>query len=444
MLENYSDKATNWAQGQQNDPSGNTSSGSKGKSGSNSKNKYNPVDLSNIYDASFSVGSLNTNNVVNTSNGANTNIGANTNNGANTPSVGSAASTSSTSGSSIFSTIFSTSTTVILIWFLVIYCIAYFLLGSVFNTPGQGSNPTNSLSQMLDIFFVGGLLLFIISYYFSSTPDQQANFFNNGYQSAIKYINTPTSIFNITIFIVSFYLIVYLLRIPMTSEGKPMAISLVENCSWILFVIIGINDFFKYILHIDLYSLFSSFQLWNTPNDTTKHVVDVSANTVPVTVNEVFNISNNLYTYDDAQAICTAYGAKVATYDQVEHAYNQGGEWCNYGWSDGQMILFPTQKATWQKLQDKPEHKNDCGRPGINGGYIANPYLKFGVNCYGKKPTATTDELNRMTAKQNQVYPLSDADKALQAKVDYWKQNASSLLQINSFNTKKWSEVSGN
>ena len=27
-----------------------------------------------------------------------------------------------------------------------------------------------------------------------------------------------------------------------------------------------------------------------------------------------------------------------------------------------------------------------CGNPGINGGYFANPDLKFGVNCYGIKP----------------------------------------------------------
>jgi hypothetical protein len=103
------------------------------------------------------------------------------------------------------------------------------------------------------------------------------------------------------------------------------------------------------------------------------------------------------------------------------------------------MILFPTQKDTWKKLQGNPKHKNDCGRPGVNGGYIANPYVKFGVNCYGTKPPPTADDLNRMTAKQNQVYPLSEADKALQAKVDYWKNNTDKL-KLNSYNNTKWSE----
>ena len=65
-----------------------------------------------------------------------------------------------------------------------------------------------------------------------------------------------------------------------------------------------------------------------------------------VTDKQVFNIPGNHYTYDDAKAMCKAYNAELATYDQVEQAYNLGADWCNYGWSDGQMALFPTQKQT--------------------------------------------------------------------------------------------------
>jgi hypothetical protein len=156
--------------------------------------------------------------------------------------------------------------------------------------------------------------------------------------------------------------------------------------------------------------------------------------------NEVFNISNNFYTYDDAQAICASYDAKLATYDQVEDSYNHGGEWCNYGWSDGQMALFPTQKGTWKKLQGRKGHENDCGRPGVNGGYIENPYVEFGVNCFGKKPKPSADDLERMRQQQQYVVPLSEKDKELNAKVQFWKDNASKLITLNSHNTNKWSE----
>ena len=57
---------------------------------------------------------------------------------------------------------------------------------------------------------------------------------------------------------------------------------------------------------------------------------------------EVFNVSRNNYTYDEAKALCKAYGAKLATYNQIEDAYKSGAEWCNYGWSADQMAFYPT------------------------------------------------------------------------------------------------------
>lgn len=110
---------------------------------------------------------------------------------------------------------------------------------------------------------------------------------------------------------------------------------------------------------------------------------------------EVYNVSRNIYTYADAAAVCGAFGGELASYEQVKEAHSKGADWCNYGWSKGQMALFPTQKETWEKLQaGAPEYRSACGRPGVNGGYFDNPELRFGVNCYGvKPPQSATDEL---------------------------------------------------
>ena len=103
---------------------------------------------------------------------------------------------------------------------------------------------------------------------------------------------------------------------------------------------------------------------------------------------EVFNVARNIYTYNDASAVCRAMGADLATYEQVKDAYDQGADWCNYGWVKGQMAVYPTQKETFDKLQKGPESsKGACGAVGINGGYFDNPDLRFGVNCYGMKPS---------------------------------------------------------
>ena len=107
----------------------------------------------------------------------------------------------------------------------------------------------------------------------------------------------------------------------------------------------------------------------------------------PLVGSEVFHIRQNQFTYDEAPAVCAAYGAQLATLEQIIEAYNNGAEWCGYGWSAGGMALYPTQKSTWQQLQNEVDtgKRTACGRPGVNGGYF-DPTLKFGVNCFGFKP----------------------------------------------------------
>jgi len=102
---------------------------------------------------------------------------------------------------------------------------------------------------------------------------------------------------------------------------------------------------------------------------------------------EVFHVADNQFTYNDAQAVCAAYDSQLATLEQIIEAYNHGAEWCGYGWSAGGMALYPTQKGTWDALQQETDQakRTACGRPGVNGGYF-DPNSKFGVNCYGIKP----------------------------------------------------------
>jgi hypothetical protein len=160
-----------------------------------------------------------------------------------------------------------------------------------------------------------------------------------------------------------------------------------------------------------------------------------SNNKLSLKKKQVYNIPGNYYDYENAKAICSAYDSDLATYEQIEKAYEEGGEWCNYGWSDGQMALFPTQQQTFNNLQKIPKHEHDCGRPGINGGYIANPNVKFGVNCYGYKPKITDQEEQIMNVST--PYPLTKEDLDFQNRVDYWKNQINTVL-ISPFNYKSW------
>jgi hypothetical protein len=153
---------------------------------------------------------------------------------------------------------------------------------------------------------------------------------------------------------------------------------------------------------------------------------------------EVFNIPGNNYGYADAKALCAAYGSRLATYKEIENSYNKGGEWCNYGWSDGQMALDPTQQKTYDALQKIEGHEHDCGRPGVNGGYMANPALKFGVNCYGHKPKMTDVEQELMANQP--YYPKTKKDLAMEQRVEYWKTRVKDIL-VSPFNKNSWSRI---
>ena len=145
---------------------------------------------------------------------------------------------------------------------------------------------------------------------------------------------------------------------------------------------------------------------------------------------EVFHIADNKFTYDTAPAVCAAYDAQLATLEQIIEAYNHGAEWCGYGWSAGGMALYPTQKGTWDALQQEPDQskRTACGRPGVNGGYF-DPTSKFGVNCYGIKPQGDV--------KLPTPLPGSDPD-AFNSLVSRFKSMIKSFT-VNPYSRTAWS-----
>ena len=150
----------------------------------------------------------------------------------------------------------------------------------------------------------------------------------------------------------------------------------------------------------------------------------------PSGVKQVFNVKENIYTLEDAPAVCGVYGAEVATIDQLMEAHRQGADWCNVGWTKDGIAAYPIQYATWKTLQDnEPSKRNICGKPGIN--LVRNdPNLLYGVNCYGNKPEPKGNEKIKQPI-------LSDKQAAINAKIAEFQKNMSSI-GIAPFNTDKW------
>jgi hypothetical protein len=149
---------------------------------------------------------------------------------------------------------------------------------------------------------------------------------------------------------------------------------------------------------------------------------------------EVFNIADNKYKYSDAEPLCKAYGAELATYDQVKEAWKKGADWCNYGWVKGQAAVYPTQESTYNKLQAGPEdQKRACGVTGVNGGYFDNPNLRFGVNCYGAKPAKSDADERAQIQNRSQTNDQLEYDRKVQ---DY--KTELNIIPISPFNAESW------
>ena len=147
-------------------------------------------------------------------------------------------------------------------------------------------------------------------------------------------------------------------------------------------------------------------------------------------------MSENDYTFYDAEPLCRALGAELATYDQVKDAWSKGADWCNYGWVKGQAAVYPTQKETWQKVQSGPdENKNSCGVVGVNGGYFENPEMKFGVTCYGPKPLQSQHSQELLMREGN--VPLSVPALEVDRRTQEFRSQSDSIGVL-PFNENKW------
>tara|TARA_A200000113_G_scaffold225353_1_gene245941 strand:- start:1402 stop:2262 length:861 start_codon:yes stop_codon:yes gene_type:complete len=262
----------------------------------------------------------------------------------------------------------------------------------------------------------------------------------------------PVVLLVVTVIIIAYYALFATLGV---AKGQPASeaamqagkgIVFMEVLLWGVFVLLVLINGMTYIFNIDitasiknLFSATPEIDIIVDPDDLAGDSTD-PATTVPEIKlsKQVFHVPGNKYGYEDSKAICRAYGARLATWKEMDQAFNKGADWCSFGWSDGQMALYPTQYDKWAKLQKIEGHEQDCGRPGINGGYIANPNVRFGVNCYGYRPKITQEEAEAM--KLAPLYPRTRRERAFDKRVDYWRDNLSEI-QVAPFNHNNWSVI---
>jgi hypothetical protein len=76
-----------------------------------------------------------------------------------------------------------------------------------------------------------------------------------------------------------------------------------------------------------------------------------------------------------------------------------------------------------------------CGVPGVNGGYFDNPEIRFGVNCYGTKPSENEADARAIMAQNGDLTPQA---LAFDRKVLNYKSEMGQI-PVNPFKPGTWS-----
>ena len=214
-----------------------------------------------------------------------------------------------------------------------------------------------------------------------------------------------------------------------------------ETILWLLFIVLLLLNGISYIFGIDLLKTLDTNigsergHIDDTGQGLTEGAEDDSELKIMLK-EQVFHLPENKYNYDDAKAVCKAYGSRLASYDEVSRAYDKGADWCTYGWSDNQMALFPTQKEKWENLQKLKGHEKDCGRPGINGGYIYDATMNYGANCFGSKPSIRKSDSEKM--RETPIIRKTKKELEFEERVKYWKGKTKEIAMA-PFNHDNWS-----
>lgn len=201
-----------------------------------------------------------------------------------------------------------------------------------------------------------------------------------------------------------------------------------------------------------------------------EETIDIIDNNIKSNSDEVFQISNQLYTYDEAKCKCESYGSRLATKAELTQAYNNGAHWCNYGWIDGNDAYYPVQQCELDKKAINIKNYNDilkkhyeepnkytlkmvndarqkmhrenslefCGNSsGLNGGTFEDKNVRFGATCFGKKPDGISIREKEAKCKDNNIIEESEQiNKENERKATCGGVSKNDIIV--SFNYDKW------
>lgn len=150
----------------------------------------------------------------------------------------------------------------------------------------------------------------------------------------------------------------------------------------------------------------------------------------PNDLKEVFLVENNIFSKSEAPKVCRGlFNSDAATKEQLNESYNNGANWCNYGWTSDGDAYYPLQSDTNNSVCE--------GNRGLNGGTMADKNYKLGALCYGVKP-----EDNKFSNLDKLHQESSFAEDDIKMLENYRKKLVNDGIKVAPFNDKTWSRYS--
>ena len=144
---------------------------------------------------------------------------------------------------------------------------------------------------------------------------------------------------------------------------------------------------------------------------------------------EAFLVKSNIFNKDESNKVCKAlFNSRAATREELNADYNNGANWCNYGWTMDGAAYYP--------LQNNSDTPVCVGSKGLNGGALDGA-PKLGITCYGVKPSEKEYTSLETIYRDSSI---AEADMAMLEK--YRKMMSSGSIKVAPFNDKVWSRYS--
>ncbi len=185
---------------------------------------------------------------------------------------------------------------------------------------------------------------------------------------------------------------------------------------------------------------------------------------------EIFQISNQTFTWEEAKCKCESYGARLATKAELTEAYNQGAHWCQYGWIEDGEAYYPVQQCELDKraeaireyheilkkhyedpkkytyhmvneARNKMERHELCGtKSGVQGGKFYNRNVRLGATCFGKKPAGMSVREKEAECEKSEAQKRYEAEEEQNQTAKAKCDGKSTNDRFASFNPDHWNQ----